>query len=154
MGLHQDFRDLLSVFDERQVKYLLIGGYAVSFHSRPRYTKDIDLWIAAEPENFRRVYEALAIFGAPRHVLEALRTLRPDEILYMGNPPVRVDILQNVSGAEFGEAFQRRVDTEWDGVRVSIIGLDDLIAAKRAAGRPQDLLDVEMLEEARRKANP
>ena len=63
MGLHQDFRDLLSAFDAGQVRYLLVGGYAVSFHSRPRFTKDIDLWIAVEPENLLRVHRALATFG-------------------------------------------------------------------------------------------
>lgn len=96
MGLHQDFKDLLSAFDGAKVRYLLVGGYAVSFHSRPRYTKDIDLLIAAEPENLPRVQAALAHFGAPGTVMEALRTLAPDEILYMGNAPVRVDILQSI----------------------------------------------------------
>jgi predicted nucleotidyltransferase len=154
MALHQDFKDLLSVFDEKQVRYLLIGGYAVSFHSRPRYTKDIDLWIAPGADNHHRVYEALSTFGAPGHVLEALQVLRPNEILYMGHPPVRVDLLQSIPGADFGAAFERRVETEWEGVRVSIIGLDDLIAAKRAAGRPQDLLDAEILEKVRQQPRP
>jgi len=151
MGLHQDFKDLLSAFDDAKVRYLLIGGYAVSFHSRPRYTKDIDLWVASEPENLQRVQAALATFGAPPSVLEALRSLGPDEILYMGNAPVRVDILQNVTGVEFEGAFGRRVEAEWDGVPISIIGVEDLIAAKRAAGRPQDLLDAEELVKARHR---
>jgi predicted nucleotidyltransferase len=151
MGLHQDFKDLLSAFDGAKVRYLLIGGYAVSFHSRPRYTKDIDLWISSEPENLRRVQAALATFGAPASVLEALRSLAPDEILYMGNPPVRVDILQSVSGVEFEPAFGRRIETDWEGVPVTIIGIEDLIAAKRAAGRPQDLLDAANLEKVRRR---
>ena len=152
MGLHQDFKDLLSAFDDAQVRYLLIGGYAVSFHSRPRYTKDIDLWVAIEPENLRRVHVALATFGAPDQVLKALQSLAPGEILYMGSPPIRVDILQSIPGAEFEAAFQRRIKTEWDGVPVSIIGLEDLIAAKRAAGRPQDMLDVESLEAVRKRS--
>ena len=151
MGLHQDFKDLLSAFDGAKVRYLLVGGYAVSFHSRPRYTKDIDLLIAVEPENLRRVQVALANFGAPGTVMDALRSLAPGEILYMGNAPVRVDILQSIPGVEFEAAFERRIRTEWDGVPVSILGLEDLIAAKRAAGRPQDLLDAESLERVRRR---
>lgn len=151
MGLHQDFKDLLAAFAERQVKYLLIGGYAVTFYARPRFTKDIDLWIDRDPENRRRVYEALAAFGAPEQVLEALPGIQPDEILYMGAPPARVDILQEVDGADFAAAFERRVEASWEGVPVSILGLDDLIATKRAAGRPQDLLDLAVLEKVRQR---
>lgn len=149
MALHPDFRDLLSAFAREQVKYLLIGGYAVSFHGRPRFTKDIDLWVGGDAENLARVHAALALFGAPPSVLRDLAALGPDEILYMGKPPVRVDILRSIPGAEFDAAFARRVETEWDGVPVLVIDLDDLIAAKRAAGREQDRLDVVALERAR-----
>jgi len=149
MALHPDFRDLLSAFAEEQVKYLLIGGYAVSFHSRPRFTKDIDLWIADDPENLARVHAALTTFGAPPSILRDLEALGPDEILYMGKPPVRVDILRVIPGVDFSDAFERRVETEWDGVPVLVISLDDLVNAKRAAGREQDRLDVIALEKAR-----
>lgn len=149
MALHPDFRDLLSAFAQEKVEYLLIGGYAVSFHSRPRFTKDIDLWIAGDPENLARVHAALTMFGAPPSVLRDLETLGPDQILYMGKPPVRVDILRAIPGVEFGEVFERRVETEWDGVPVLVIGLDDLVNAKRAAGREQDRLDVIALEKVR-----
>jgi predicted nucleotidyltransferase len=149
MALHPDFRDLLSAFVQEQVKYLLIGGYAVSFHSRPRFTKDIDLWVAGDAENLARVHAALALFGAPPSVLRDLEALGPDEILYMGKPPMRVDILRTIPGVEFDEAFDRRVETEWDGVPVRVIGLDDLLTAKRAAGREQDRLDVMALEKVR-----
>ena len=145
-ALHQDFRDLLSAFANESVSYLLIGGYAVSFYSRPRYTKDIDLWIANDPQNLERVHRALVTFGAPPHLLADLRALAPDEILFMGVPPVRVDLLQEVSGLEFGAAFARRLESSWEGTPVSIVGLEDLITAKRAAGRPQDLIDAAELE--------
>lgn len=147
MNLHQDFKDLLSVFAQEKVDYLLIGGYAVSFHARPRYTKDLDLWVLPTAENLRRVYRALAKFGAPLHVLRDLESLLPDEVLWMGNPPVRVDILQNVDGVEFEPAFRRRLQVEWHGVPVSMISRQDLIAAKLAAGRPQDLVDAENLKD-------
>lgn len=146
LSLHQDFKDLLSAFASEQVSYLLIGGYAVSYHDRPRYTKDLDLWIDSSHENLRKVYRALASFGAPSRVLRDLEQIKPDEVLWMGNPPVRVDILQTVAGVEYRAAYQRRSEVEWHGVPVSIIGRADLIASKKAAGRPQDMLDAENLE--------
>jgi hypothetical protein len=149
MSLHPDFKDLLSAFADAEVKYLLIGGYAVGFHSRPRFTKDIDVWIAEDGDNVRRVHAALARFGAPAVVLEDLTNLGPDEILYFGSPPFRVDILKRISGVEFEDAFANRVETEWDGVPVMLIGIDELIEAKRAAGREQDLIDVRELERSR-----
>ncbi len=133
-------------FADEKVSYLLIGGYAVSFYDRPRYTKDLDLWVKSEPENLNRVYRALARFGAPAHVLHDLENLGPDEVLWMGNPPVRVDILQNVDGVEYEPAFARHLQVEWHGVTVTMISLEDLIASKKAAGRPQDIVDAGNLE--------
>ena len=149
MDLHHDLKDLLSVFAEEEVRYLLVGGYAVGFHSRPRFTKDIDFWIADEPQNVDRAFRALARFGAPADVLSQLRAMRHDEIFFMGAPPVRVDVLKHVDGVEFELAFKNRVETHWDGVKVHLIGLDDLIASKRAAGREQDLIDLKALEQAK-----
>jgi hypothetical protein len=150
MALYPDFKDLLSAFAAEKVLYLLVGGYAVSFHSWPRFTKDIDLWIAADAENVGRACAALALFGAPPSIVSDLAALGRDEILYMGKPPTRVDIFKSIPGVEFEQAFAKRVETEWDGVPVSILGLEDLIAAKRAAGRAQDLLDVAALEQSLR----
>lgn len=138
--------DLLSVFADEEVSYLVIGGYAVSFYDRPRYTKDLDLWVDRRPENLARVYRALVRFGAPAHVLRDLENLGPDEVLWMGNPPVRVDILQSVDGVEFDEVIRRRQVVDWHGVSVCLISREDLILSKRAAGRPQDLVDVANLE--------
>ncbi len=146
MALQADFRDLLEVFDEEGVEYLLIGGYAVAFHARPRMTKDIDLWVAATEANRARVERALVRFGAPARIVETFRMAAIDEIVYIGSPPVRVDLLQRIPGVEFEHAYSRRFTGEWEGVRVSVISVEDLIRAKRAAGRPQDLLDVELLE--------
>ena len=139
-ALHQDFKDLLSAFARENVRYLLIGGYAVSYYSRPRYTKDLDLWIANDPDNLERVYRALVSFVAPAHILADLQRVTPDEILFMGVPPVRVDLLQEVTGLHFAAAFPRRVTP------VSLVSLEDLIVSKKAAGRPQDLIDAVELE--------
>ena len=150
MSLHSDFKDLLSAFAESEVEYLLVGGYAVGFHSRPRFTKDIDLWVGEDSDNLHLVYRALATFGAPEHVLEQLQHLGPDEILYLGSPPLRVDILKRIPGVTFTSAFAKRVEATWDGAPVSIICIDDLIAAKRASAREQDLLDIRELTRDRR----
>ncbi len=149
MGLHPDFRDLLRAFDAAEARYLLVGGYAVAFHARPRFTKDIDLWIGEDAENLERVRRALAAFGAPPHVLAALEELGPDEILYMGAPPLRVDVFRRIPGVDFDDAWARRVEAEWDGVPIRVISLEDLVAAKEASGRPQDLEDARALRRAR-----
>lgn len=151
MSLHPDFKDLLAEFARADARYLLVGGYAVGFHSRPRFTKDIDILIGEDEANLGRVREALERFGMPLHLLDELKALAPNEILYLGAPPTRVDLFKRIPGVEFERAYDRRVQTDWDGVPVTVIGLDDLIAAKKAVARDQDLLDVKELERARRK---
>jgi predicted nucleotidyltransferase len=151
MSLHSDFKDLLSAFADERVEYLLVGGYAVGYHGRPRFTKDIDLWVGEEPSNLERVYRALATFGAPEAVLAQLGDLGPEEILYLGAPPLRVDIFKRIPGVEFTAAYADRVEATWDGTPVSIISLTDLIAAKRASGREQDLIDIRELTDGERE---
>ena len=145
MPLHPDFRDLLAVFAAHDVDYLVVGGYAVGFHARPRFTKDIDLWIGPSPENLKRARAALEEFGAPAAMLEQLESALDEDVLWMGVPPVRIDVVKGVPGGDFSACLSRRVRTSWDGVSVSVISKDDLIAIKRASGRPQDLLDAEAL---------
>ena len=145
--LHPDFRDLLAVFAAQKVDYLVVGGYAVGFHARPRFTKDIDLWVGHAPDNLKRVRAALEEFGAPAAMLEQLESALDEDVLWMGVPPVRIDVVKGVPGGDFPACLGRRVNTTWDGVSVSIISKDDLIAIKRASGRPQDLGDVEALAE-------
>ena len=147
-SLLPDFADLLGAFAEEGVEYLLVGGYAVSFHGEPRATKDMDLWISGASENVERVARALIRFGAPPHILAALRSQGPDEFIFFGRPPVRVDLLRSIPGIGFDEAWAGRVSATWDDVPVTVIGRDDLIVAKRAAGRPRDLEDADMLERA------
>lgn len=112
----------------------MIGGYAVGYYATPRFTKDLDLLVDSTPDNLARVYRALASFGAPSHVLESLRNLQPGEVLWMGNPPVRVDILQRVDGVDFEEAYQRREQAKWKSVDGSLISRQDLIASKKPDG--------------------
>ena len=150
MDLHPDFRDLLSALAATNAEYLIVGGWAVGYHAEPRFTKDLDVFIGPSHENLEAVVRAVERFGAPPAILEALRTLGPDEFLFLGAAPVRVDILRRVDGIAFADAYARRETALWDGVPVSVIGLDDLIAAKTAAGRERDRRDLKLLKAARR----
>jgi hypothetical protein len=146
--MHRDFKELLSAFNDGRVKYLIVGGYAVSFHAQPRATKDLDILIGADPENSEAVYIALAKFGAPIEGLSAQDFAQPDNFFRMGTPPVMVDIMPKISGVEFEQAWQRRVDVQIsDDLTVPFISLQDLMAAKISAGRSQDLIDVDALRQ-------
>jgi predicted nucleotidyltransferase len=149
MDLAPDFRELLAEFARSGVEAVLVGGYAVAFHGRPRATKDIDLVLEGSPANLRRASEALARFGAPSVVVEAVRTQAPTDVVYLGQPPLRVDLLRTIDGVDPEGLAVRAIAAEIDGVSLRVIDLSDLIANKRAVGRPQDLIDVEFLERVR-----
>ena len=155
MDLPPDFKELLEELVRDAVEFLLIGGYAVAFHGRPRATKDIDILLEGSVENLERASRAVARFGAPHHVVEAIAAMQASEVVFMGQPPLRVDFLRSIDGVQPEAVFARPVVAEVDGVRIKIISLDDLIDTKRAAGRPQDLLDVEFLARVRaRRTTP
>ena len=146
--MFRDFKELLSIFHAHSVKYLIVGGYAVSFHAQPRATKDIDLWIQPEAENGKAVYRALAEFGAPLEGLTAEDFSNRSKFFRMGREPVMIDILPEIEGGDFEHAWATRVDAVIDpqtGQTASFIAIEDLIAAKLASGRPQDLADVAAL---------
>lgn len=151
MDLPPDFRDLLEAFAREGVEAVLVGGYAVAFHARPRATKDIDLVLAGDGDNLARAADALMSFGARRNVVDAVRTLDEGEIAYLGQPPLRIDLLRTIEGVDAEGLFQRAVTTSFDGVPLRVISLADLVANKRAVNRPQDRLDVELLEKVQRR---
>ena len=147
--MHQDFKELLSAFNAGQVRYLIVGGYAVSYHAQPRATKDLDILIGADAENSKAVYAALAKFGAPIEGMSARDFAEPDNFFRMGTPPVMVDIMPKISGVEFEEAWSRQVDVQIeDDLSVPFISRQDLLIAKLSAGRAQDLIDVDALRES------
>lgn len=146
MDLPPDFRDLLEAFARESVEAVLVGGYAVAFHARPRSTKDIDLVLAGDAENLERAARALSAFGAPASVVDAVRVLGEREIAYLGQPPLRIDLLRTIDGVDARDLFAHAVSTALDGVPLRVIALRDLIANKRATGRPQDRIDAELLE--------
>ena len=149
--MNSDFNDLLKLMDQFQVRFLVVGGYAVIRHTEPRFTKDLDLWIEATAENAERCFRALASFGAPLAGLGPLDFTQQGYIYQMGVPPFRVDILMSLRGLSFELAWQRRDVETVDGVSIPFLSRDDLIESKLAAGRPQDLLDVESLRKAEKR---
>ena len=145
MDLPRDFRDLLEEFARERVEAVIVGGYAVAFHARPRATKDIDIVLGGDSTNLERASAALQRFGAPANVVTAVRTLGETEVAYMGEPPMRIDLLRTIEGVSATDLFADAVPGNLDGVPVRVISLEHLIANKRAVDREQDRLDVAIL---------
>ena len=116
MDLLPDFKDLLSELAASSADYLIVGGWAVGFHSEPRFTKDLDLLIGTAPDNLLRVVNAVRTFGAPAIIIEQLAGLQADEFLFLGAPPARVDLLRSIPGVDFASALSRATRVDWDGV--------------------------------------
>ena len=146
MFVNSDFSDLLKIFNARNVRYLVIGGYAVVQYAEPRYTKDLDLWISTDAENAKAVYAALHEFGAPLAGLTEKDFSEEGYFFQMGVPPIRVDVLMGIPGLRFDDAWKNRLTVDFDGIEVVFISKQDLITSKRASGRPQDLIDADSLE--------
>ncbi len=141
MDVVHDFEDILELFARHGVRYLIVGGLAFIFHARPRYTKDIDLWVDAEPENVRRANRALEEFGSP-----TLMTVDdPDEILQLGVAPNRIDLLRNVITLGFDDVWPRRVESRYGRAPANWIDLDGLLAIKSAIDHPRHQEDARIL---------
>jgi len=149
--MNSDFKELLRIFAEEKVKYLIIGGYAVAKHSEPRYTKDLDIWISNSRENAERVFHALKQFDAPLDNIKIEDFTRPTLVFQMGIEPVRIDILMGLKELDFDECWERRATAKISEIEIYFISLDDLIYNKKLAGRPQDLRDAENLELKKRE---
>lgn len=151
--LPDDFRDLLVELDEAGAHFIIVGGYAVAYHGYVRATKDIDVLVRSTPENAQRVYAALARFGAHLASFEVSADdfATYDGVLQFGVAPLRADILNRIAGITFDEAIKSAESIAVDGHSIPVLGLDELLRAKRAAGRPKDLIDVAELERLREK---
>ncbi len=145
IDLPPDFKEFLKLLNEKAVRYLLIGSYAVGYHGYPRATNDMDIWIAIGPDNANRVTTVLREFGFDLPELVPTLFLEKDRIVRMGNPPMRIEITTGISGVEFEECYTNRVTDTVDGVSVNIIDLVHLKINKKAAGRFKDLADLENL---------
>jgi hypothetical protein len=151
LKLAADFRDPLRAFGACSVKYLIIGGWAVSVHAQPRATQDIDIFVSPDKANIEAVYEALLQFGAPLKNLDRSQFLRPSTYFRIGAPPGQVDIFSAIPGVQFEACWPKRVEVRLDGesdLYAKVISAEDLIAAKIASGREQDLADVQAIKRA------
>jgi hypothetical protein len=155
--MYQDYKDLLSAFHAHGVNYLIVGDLAVIYHAQPRFTKDMDLFIKADPDNAKAVYAALDAFGAP------LQGIRPEDFadrgsfFRFGRDPHGFDILPEIPGLEFDAAWERHVEAVIDpgsGLKANFVSAEDLIASKLAAGRPQDIADVDAIRRAAHSQRP
>jgi len=131
MAVNSDFRDLFSEFNDANVRYLVVGAYAVTFHARPRFTKDLDIWIGPYEDNALWAWEALAKFGAPLSEVTPSDLATPGMILQIGVAPNRIDILTSLEGVDFEEAWARRVTTQYAECEINILSKPDLIENKR-----------------------
>lgn len=149
--MNSDFKELLKIFADERVKYLIIGGYAVAKHAEPRYTKDLDIWISNRRDNAERIFQALKNFGAPLANITIDDFTVPTLVFQIGIEPSRIDVLMGLKDLDFDECWERRATAKIGELEIHFISLDDLIFNKRLAGRPQDLRDAENLELKKRE---
>ena len=143
--MNQDFVDLLRAFSEAEVRFLVVGAYALAHHGRPRATGDLDVWIDATPDNAPRVMRALAVFGAPLDTVAPEDFARPGVVFQMGVPPGRIDVLTDLTGIHFEDAWPARERGVFGELAVDFIGRDAFIRNKRETGRAKDLGDIDGL---------
>lgn len=149
--LDSNFREFIQSLNANGVKYLVVGGFAVAYHGYPRYTKDIDFWIWASPENAPLMLEAIRDFGFGTLGLTEADFLNSANIVQIGQEPNRIDLILDLEGLDFEECFQQRVEAVFEGVPIHFIDLNNLIKSKQVAGRRKDLADVEELEKQKKK---
>ena len=143
--LHPDFKDFLRLLNSHDVRYLLVGGYAVGYHGYPRATGDMDIWIELSESNSKKVYSAFRDFGMLNESISESLFLEKNKVVRMGVPPVRLEIITSASGVAFDECYSNREVIEIDGIPINFISLQDLKKNKRAAGRHKDLEDIDHL---------
>ncbi len=143
----QDFKELLGLFNANRVDYLIVGGYALARHGVPRFTGDLDILVKPDPVNAQRIIDSLKAFGFGSLDLSIADFTTPDNIIQLGVPPVRIDILASLTGVSWEEAEAGRVDGEYGDLSVFFIGRDQFVANKRALGRKKDYADLEALGE-------
>jgi hypothetical protein len=144
--VNPDFKELLLTFNAHNVEYLIVGAHALAAHGHVRATKDLDLWVRPDEHNAERVLQALSDFGAPLGDLTAADLSKKETIFQIGVPPLRIDIITDVDGVEFADAWPDRLETVFGGVPAFVISRHHLITNKKTAARLQDLADVQQLE--------
>jgi len=145
LTLPPDFKEFLKLLKEHDVRYLLIGGYAVGYHGYARATEDMDIWVAIHPDNAQKLVSAMKAFGLDDPNLTSELFLQKPKIIRMGFPPLRLEITTSISGVEFEECYKTRIVDNFDGVEVCVIDLKNLKKNKKASGRTKDIADLEEL---------
>ena len=148
MEMQPDFRELLALFNAHHVEYLIVGGYALAFHGAPRFTGDLDIFVNPDAANAHRILTALEAFGFASVGLTPSDFERPDQVVQLGEPPVRIDLITSITGVSWDEAWAGRVTGRYGDMPVYYIGREQFVANKRATGRTKDVADLEVLGEA------
>lgn len=145
MKLQKDLREFIELLSSHTVEFIVVGGHAVAFHGHPRFTGDIDFFVRPSRDNAERIIRVLVTFGFGDLALSADDFTKPRSVVQLGRPPNRIDLLSSISGVDFQEAWDNRVQGELDGLPVSFLGFETLVKNKRASGRDKDLGDVKKL---------
>lgn len=153
MILNKDFKEFIELLEKHNVNYMVVGGYATTYYGYPRFTQDIDFWIWMEPENAKKIKTVLIEFGFSSMTISEKDFEEPENIIQLGYPPNRIDLLTTIDGVNFEDAFPNHELFETEDIKIKFIGIQDLIQNKKATGRLQDLADVEMLEKIMKKKN-
>lgn len=149
MEVDENYVEFIGLLNAEQVRYLVVGGYAVNYHGYPRYTGDIDIWLWLDPDNIERAIACIRRFGFGALGIDASDLTASNKVLQLGYEPVRIDLLTTVDGVDFEACYRNRSLVELGPVDAPFLSLDDLLTAKRATGRPQDLADVAALNRLR-----
>ena len=147
MDVQQDFKELLALFNALHVKYMIVGGYALAFHGSPRMTGDIDIYVQPSQVNAQKVIEALKKFGFGKIGLKVKDFSKKDNVIQLGQPPVRIDILTSLTGVTWEKAYATKETGQYGDLTVFFISKELLLKNKRSIGRKKDLADVEALSE-------
>jgi predicted nucleotidyltransferase len=144
--INKDFKEFIELLNKNNVKYLVVGGYALAFHGYPRFTKDIDFWVWVDKKNAEKIIKTLQDFGFSSLDIHEEDFLSPGYVVQLGQPPARIDLLTSVTGLEFEECYASRVHVDIHGVEIDFVDLESFKKNKKAVGRHQDLADLENLE--------
>ncbi len=145
MVINKDFKEFIQLLNDNHVRYLVVGGYAVGFHGYPRYTKDLDIWIEVSDKNAANIMNALYYFGFKDVGLNKEDFLKNNEIIQLGYPPNRIDIVTSCDGVDFEESYRNKIILTIDNIKCYFIDIENLRKNKKASGRPQDLADLDNL---------
>ncbi len=142
----QDFREFIELLIKNKAEYLIVGGYAVGIHGHPRYTGDLDIWLNPTAENAELILKSVNEFGFSSFNLSLSDFTKPGNVIQLGYPPLRIDLLTEIDGVTFNECFNNRKEVVIEDLKVNFIGYNDLLKNKKETGRPRDIDDIDNLK--------